>query len=148
MAKKIFNTIRTAILCGYTYWKNPENFTNEGFAFTGQIMDAINKTANEKINFINQVATVHKDTGKEIVKMSIWTGVYDCETAQDNPYDRITNLLSRRDELIKLYTEKEKELDAKFKPYLQKQEYAKAKELGYNELNIIRRIISNLKSII
>ena len=50
MAKKIFNTIRTAILCGYTYWKNPENFTNEGFAFTGQIMDAINKTANEKIN--------------------------------------------------------------------------------------------------
>ncbi len=147
MAKKIFNTIRTAILCGYTYWKNPENFTNEGFAFTGQIMDAINKTANEKINFINQVATVHKDTGKEIVKMSIWTGVYDCETAQDNPFDRITNLLSRRDELIKLYTEKEKELDAKFKPYLQKQEYAKAKELGYNELNIIRRIISNLKSI-
>ena len=79
--------------------------------------------------------------------MSIWTGVYDCETAQDNPFDRITNLLSRRDELIKLYTEKEKELDAKFKPYLQKQEYAKAKELGYNELNIIRRIISNLKSI-
>lgn len=147
MAKKIFNTIRTAILCGYIYWKNPENFTNEGFAFTGQIMDAINKTANEKINFINQVATVHKDTGKEIVKMSIWTGVYDCETAQDNPFDRITNLLSRRDELIKLYTEKEKELDAKFKPYLQKQEYAKAKELGYNELNIIRRIISNLKSI-
>ena len=147
MAKKIFNTIRTAILCGYTYWKNPENFTNEGFAFTGQIMDAINKTANEKINFINQVATVHKDTGKEIVKMSIWTGVYDCETAQDNPFDRITNLLSRRDELIKLYTEKEKELDTKFKPYLQKQEYAKAKELGYNELNIIRRIISNLKSI-
>ena len=147
MAKKIFNTIRTAILCGYTYWKNPENFTNEGFAFTGQIMDAINKTAQEKLNFINQVATVHKDTGKEIVKMSIWTGVYDCETAQDNPFDRITNLLSRRDELIKLYTEKEKELDAKFKPYLQKQEYAKAKELGYNELNIIRRIISNLKSI-
>ncbi len=147
MAKKIFNTIRTAILCGYTYWKNPENFTNEGFAFSGQIMDAINKTAQEKLNFINQVATVHKDTGKEIVKMSIWTGVYDCETAQDNPFDRITNLLSRRDELIKLYTEKEKELDAKFKPYLQKQEYAKAKELGYNELNIIRRIISNLKSI-
>ena len=147
MAKKIFNTIRTAILCGYTYWKNPENFTNEGFAFTGQIMDAINKTAQEKLNFINQVATVHKDTGKEIVKMSIWTGVYDCETAQDNPFDRITNLLSRRDELIKLYTEKEKELDAKFKPYLQKQEYAKAKALGYNELNIIRRIISNLKSI-
>ena len=147
MAKKIFNTIRTAILCGYTYWKNPENFTNEGFAFTGQIMDAINKTANEKINFINQVATVHKDTGKEIVKMSIWTGVYDCETAQDNPFDRITNLLSRRDELIKLYTEKEKELDAKFKPYLQKQEYAKAKELGYIDLNIIRSIICNLKSI-
>ena len=147
MVKKIFNTIRTAILCGYTYWKNPENFTNEGFAFTGQIMEAINKTAQEKLNFINQVATVHKDTGKEIVKMSIWTGVYDCETAQDNPFDRITNLLSRRDELIKLYTEKEKELDAKFKPYLQKQEYAKAKELGYTELNIIRRIISNLKSI-
>lgn len=147
MIKKIFNTIRTAILCGYAYWKNPENFTNEGFAFTGQIMDAINKTANEKLNFINQVATVHKDTGKEIVKMSIWTGVYDCETAQDNPFDRITHLLSRRDELIKLYTEKEKELDAKFKPYLQKQEYAKAKELGYGELNIIRMIISNLKSI-
>lgn len=147
MAKKIFNTIRTAILCGYTYWKNPENFTNEGFAFTGQIMDAINKTANEKLNFINQVATVHKDTGKEIVKMSIWTGVYDCETAQDNPFDRITHLISRRDELIKFYTKKEKELNEKFKPYLQKQEYAKAKELGYNELNIIRRIISNLKSI-
>lgn len=147
MAKKIFNTIRTAILCGYTYWKNPENFTNEGFAFTGQIMDSINKTAQEKLNFINQVATVHKDTGKEIVKMSIWTGVYDCETAQDNPFDRITNLLSRRDELIKLYTEKEKELDVKFKPYFEKQEYAKAKELGYNELNIIRRFITNLKSI-
>lgn len=147
MAKKIFNTIRTAFLCGYTYWKNPENFTNEGFAFTGQIMDAINKTAQEKLNFINQVATVHKDTGKEIVKMSIWTGVYDCETAQDNPFDRITNLLSRRDELIKLYTEKEKELDVKFKPYFEKQEYAKAKELGYNELNIIRRFITNLKSI-
>lgn len=147
MAKKIFNTIRTAILCGYAYWKNPENFTNEGFAFTGQIMDAINKTAQEKQNFINQVATVHKDTGKEIVKMSIWTGIYDCETAQDNPFDRITHLISRRDELIKLYTEKEKELAAKFKPYFEKQEYARAKELGYNELNIIRRIISNLKSI-
>lgn len=147
MAKKIFNTIRTAILCGYTYWKNPENFTNEGFAFTGQIMDAINKTAQENLNFINQIAMVHKDTGKEIVKISIWTGVYDCETAQDNPFDRITHLLSRRDELIKLYTEKEKELDEKFKPLLEIQEYAKAKEMGYNELNIIRRIISNLKSI-
>lgn len=147
MAKKILNTIRTAILCGYTYWKNPENFTNEGFAFTGQIMDAINKTAQEKLNFINQVATVHKDTGKEIVKISIWTGVYDCETAQDNPFDRITHLLSRRDEVLNVYLKKEKELDKIFKPLLEKQEYAKAKEMGYNDLNLIRRFITHLKSI-
>ena len=147
MAKKIFNTIKTAILCGYTYWKNPENFTNEGFKFMGDVMKSINRAADEKINFINQVATVHKDTGKELVKMSIWVGVYDSETAQDNPFDRITHLLSRRDELIKIYTAKEKELDAIFTPLLKEQQYAKAKELGYNELNIIRRIISNLKSI-
>jgi hypothetical protein len=147
MAKKIFNTIRTAILCGYTYWKNPENFTNEGFAFTGQIMDTINKTANEKLNFINQVATVHKDTGKEIVKMSIWIGVYDCETAQDNPFDRITRLLSKRDEVLNVYLKKEKELDEIFKPLFEKQEYAKAKEMGCNDLNLIRRFITHLKSI-
>ena len=146
MAKKIFNTIRTAILCGYTYWKNPENFTNEGFAFTGQIMDAINKTAQEKLNFINQIATVHKDTGKEIVKMSIWTGVYDCETAQDNPFDRITKLISRRDEIILLYEAEKERLKKKIKPYAQKQEYSKMKE-DNDRMNLVKEFILHLKRI-
>ena len=110
MAKKIFNTIRTAILCGYTYWKNPENFTNEGFAFTGQIMDAINKTA------------------------------------QDNPFDRITNLLSRRDEIILLYEAEKERLRKKIKPYAQNQEYSKMKE-DNDRLNLVKEFILHLKRI-
>lgn len=146
MAKKIFNTIRTAILCGYIYWKNPENFTNEGFAFTGQIMDAINKTAQEKLNFINQVATVHKDTGKEIVKISIWTGVYDCETAHDNPFDRIVAFKNRKDNIIELYEKERKMLKETLTPLYQKQEYAKAKEYQ-DRLNHINEFIAQLKTI-
>ena len=90
---------------------------------------------------------VHKETGKEIVKISIWTGIYDCETAQDNPFDRITYLLSKRDEVLNIYIKKEKELDEIFKPLLAKQEYATEKEMGYNDLNLIRRFITHLKTI-
>ena len=146
MAKKIFNTIKTAILCGYTYWKNPENFTNEGFTFIGQIMNAINKTAQEKLNFINQVATVHKDTGKEIVKISIWTGVYDCETAQHSPFERITKLKNRKDSIIEFYEKERQQIKETLKPFYEKQEYAKAKEYQ-DRLNHINEFIAQLKTI-
>ncbi len=79
-------------MCGYTYWKNPHDFTNQSFEFVGNIMKQIDATAKEKTNFITQVATVHKDTGKEVVKISFWTGVYDCETAQETPFERIEQL--------------------------------------------------------
>ena len=146
MAKKIFNTIKTAILCGYAYWKNPENFTNEGFKFMGDIMQAINRTAEEKMNFINQVATVHKDTGKELVKMSIWVGIYDCETAQDNPFDRITHLLSRRDEIILLYEEEKDRLENILKPYYDKELYSIA-YYHQEQLNKINEFLKHLKLI-
>jgi hypothetical protein len=146
MAKKIFNTIKTAILCGYAYWKNPENFTNEGFKFMGDVMKAINRAADEKINFINQVATVHKDTGKELVKMFIWVGVYDCETAQDNPFDRITHLLSRRDEVVLMYEAERDRLKKVLKPYYESQHYAKAKEYQ-DQLNRVNEFILHLKRI-
>jgi len=143
---KLLNTIKTAIICGYSYWKNPENFTNEGFKFMGDVMQVINKTAEEKTNFIMQAATVHKDTGKEVVKMSIWTGVYDCETAQDNPFDRIKHLLSRRDEIILLYEAEKDRLKKILKPYYESQHYAKAKE-HQDELNRINEFILHLKRI-
>lgn len=109
LKNKIFNTVKTAVLCGYAYWKNPELFTNESFEFVGNIMKSINMAADEKRNFINQVATADKDTGKEIVKMSIWVGVYDCDSAQDNPFDRIAKLISERDEAFKKGSEQEKD---------------------------------------
>ena len=146
MIKKILNTIKTAILCGYAYWKNPENFTNEGFRFMGDIMKAINRASDEKMNFITQVATVDKDTGKELVKMSIWVGVYDCVTAQDNPFDRITRLLYARDGVILMYEAERDRLKKILKPHYESQYYAKAKEYQ-DQLNRVNEFIIHLKRI-
>ncbi len=141
---KIINTIKTALFCGYAYWKNPECYTNQGFMFLGEIMKQINSTAAEKQNFISEVATIHKDTGNEIVRISFWTGIYGSESAQSSPFERIKSFKNKRNSLIELYEKERERLIVILKPYYQKQEYAQAKEYQ-DRLNHINEFIAQLK---
>lgn len=101
--KNIWYVIISLIKINYYFLRYPKNYSNESFKFVGDIMTLINTTAEEKMNFINEIALVNAHTKNEIVKISIWTGVYDTEHAQESPFERIKYLKNQIEELKKTH---------------------------------------------
>lgn len=144
---KTINAIKIGFTCAKIFWKNPANLVDAKLEFANQISDLIDKTAHEKMNTCSHFATVYKDLGNELVKVSIWGGVYDCETAHDSPFERITSFHNRRDSLIEMYKKERDELIRMLRLYEQEEYESYTLEKYQSRVHSLNEFIAQLKMI-
>ena len=91
--KKLYNAIKTGITCARLFYRNPQAFSNEGFMVSGKIMQMILDTSKENQNMAMELMHISMIEDIEVTnKITIWTGIYNSETASESPFERIQEL--------------------------------------------------------